>query len=75
MQSILWLAGAMILVEAALRRRIVPLVIGAAVVVLAIFGIWGVASIVLGHLEQGIGALLVIGALYMAISTVREASR
>lgn len=75
LQSILWLAGAMILVEAVLRRRLVPLIVGAVVVGLAIFGVWGVASIVLGHLEQGVGALLVIGALYMALSTVREASR
>ncbi len=74
-QSILLLAAAMILVEALLRRRLVPLLIGVLVGVLAVLGIWGVVSIVLGHIEQGVGALLVIGAIYMALSTLREASR
>lgn len=73
--AILWLAVAMIVIESVLRRRVVPLLIGAVILVVAIFGLWGIVSLVLGHLEQGFGALLVIGAIYMAFSTLREATR
>ncbi|MDN5794550.1 MAG: hypothetical protein L0H79_02220 [Intrasporangium sp.] len=74
-QAILWLGGAMIVIEALLRRRLVPLLLGAGVVVVAAFGIWAIVSIVLGHLGQGVGVLLIIGALYMGLSTLREATR
>ncbi|WP_347355052.1 hypothetical protein [Intrasporangium sp.] len=74
-RSVLWLAGAMIVIEAVLRRHLGLLLLGAGVVVVAAFGIWGIVSVALGHLDLGFGVLLVIGALYMGLSTLREATR
>ncbi|HEX5968158.1 MAG TPA: hypothetical protein VFY88_06775, partial [Intrasporangium sp.] len=74
-EALLLLAGGMIVIESVLRRRFIQLVVGAAVLALAVVVVWAVASIVLGNLQQGFGVLLILGAIYLGVSTLREAAR
>lgn len=74
-EALLLLAGGMIVIESVLRRRFIQLVAGAAVLALAVVVVWAVASIVLGNLQQGFGVLLILGAIYLGVSTLREAAR
>ncbi len=70
--AILWVAGVMLVIEAVLRRRAVSVLAGAAVLMLAFAGVWGVLSLVLGNLQQGFGVLLLLGAVYLAVATLLE---
>ena len=73
--AILWVAGAMLVVEAVLRRRVVSLLVGAAAIGLAVVGFWAVLSLVLGNLQRGFGVLLILTAGYLALATLCEALR
>ena len=73
--AILWVAGAMLVVEAVLRRRVVSLLVGAAAIGLAVVGFLAVLSLVLGNLQRGFGILLLLTAGYLALATLREALR
>lgn len=73
--AILWVAGAMLVVEAVLRRRVVSLLVGAAAIGLAVVGFWAVLSLVLGNLQRGFGVLLLLTAGYLALATLYEALR
>ena len=72
---VLWIAVAMIAIEAILRRRFLSLLTAAlitGVFVLLLYALW---LIVTGNLRVGIGALLIVAALYMAVQTAREGIR
>lgn len=70
--SILEIAGVMLVIEAILRRRLVALIAGLAVIGIALVGVWAVFSLLAGNLSDALGVALLFGALYLAITTVRE---
>jgi hypothetical protein len=70
--SILEIAGVMLVIEAILRRRLVALIAGLAVIGIAIVGVWAVFSLLVGNFADALGVALLFGALYLAITTVRE---
>lgn len=69
----LWVAGAMLVVEAALRRRLVSLLSAALLLGLAVAAVGAVVSVVVGNLRSGFAILLLLGALYFGVATMREA--
>ena len=70
--GILEVAGAMLVIEAILRRRLVALIAGLAVIGVAIVGVWAVFSLLVGNFADALGIALLFGALYLAVTTVRE---
>ena len=64
--------GLMLVVEAALRRRLLTLLATAAAIFVGVTLVWAVVSIVAGNLRTGVGLLLLLAALYMAGQTARE---
>lgn len=70
--SILEIAGAMLVIEAILRRRLVALIAGLAVIGVALVGVWAVVSLFVGNFADALGIALLLGALYLAITTIRE---
>ena len=72
---VMWIAVAMIAIEAILRRRFLSLLTAAlitGVFILLLYALW---LIITGNLRVGIGALLIVAALYMAVQTAREGIR
>lgn len=72
---VLWIAVAMIVIEAALRRRLARLMLAVAVLGLVVLAIWAIWAIVTGNLRVGLGWVLVLGAVYMAVQTAAEGIR
>ena len=70
--SILEIAGVMLVIEAILRRRLVALIAGLVVIGIAIVGVWAVFSLLVGNFADALGVALLFGALYLAITTIRE---
>ena len=68
----LFRGGVMLVVEAAMRRRLLALLATAAIIFFAVSLGWAVVSIVVGNLRAGVGVLLLLAALYMAGQTARE---
>ncbi|MBC7558612.1 MAG: hypothetical protein H7270_04515, partial [Dermatophilaceae bacterium] len=73
--AILWVAGAMLVMDAVLRRRVVCLLVGAATIGLTVVGLWAVLSLVLGNLQRGFDVLLLLTDGYLALATLCEALR
>lgn len=72
---VIWIAVAMIVIEAILRRHFLQLLLGvvvAGLIVLAVIAFWHIVS---GNLRVGFGILLLLIALYMAVQTAREGIR
>ncbi len=72
---VFWIAVAMIVIEAILRRRFLNLLIAvllAGLIFVVGYSLW---LIVTGNLRIGIGALLLVASLYMAVQTAREGIR
>ncbi|HYO86502.1 MAG TPA: hypothetical protein VES01_08635 [Dermatophilaceae bacterium] len=69
----LWVAGAMLVVEAVLRRRLLSFLSSALLAVLAVVAVGAVVSVVVGNLRSGFAMLLLLGALYFGVATMREA--
>lgn len=72
---VLWIAVAMIVIEAILRRRFLSLLTAVILTGLFILVLYAVWLIITGNLRVGIGAMLLIAALYMAVQTAREGIR
>ena len=65
----------MLLVEAILRRRMLDLLVRVAIAVAVGAGLLVVADVVLGHMRQTLGVLLLLGAGILAIQSLSEAGR
>ena len=72
---LLGLIAVMLLVEAILRRRMLDLLVRVAIAVAVGAGLLVVADIVLGHMRQTLGVLLLLGAGILAIQSLGEAGR
>lgn len=72
---VVWIAVVMIVIEATLRRRLLRLLISVAVLGLLVLAVWAVWSMVTGNLRVGIGWVLILGAVYMAVQTAAEGIR
>ena len=69
------IALVMLVVEAALRRRLLRLVLGFLGVAVAVVAVYAVVSIVLGNLRLGVGLSLLLASVYMAWQTLQEGLR
>jgi hypothetical protein len=72
---VVWIAVAMIVIEAILRRRFLNLLTAVLITGLVILVIYSLWLIITGNLRVGIGALLLVASLYMAVQTAREGIR
>jgi hypothetical protein len=72
---VLWIAVAMIVIEATLRRRLGRLLIGVAVLGLLVLAVWALWAIFTGNLRVGLGWVLILAALYMVGQTAAEGIR
>lgn len=72
---IVWIAVAMIAIEALLRRQFLALVTAAAALGLFVLLLYAVWLILTGNLRIGIGSLLILASFYMAVQTAREGIR
>lgn len=70
--SVLEVAGAMLIIEAVLRRRVLALITGLVVIGIALVGVWAVVSFFVGNVADALGVALLFAALYLAVGTVRE---
>ena len=70
---VLGIVGAMLLVEAALRRHLVGLVANVALAALVVAAAWTVARLLLENARLGAGVLLLLAAIYMGAQTVADA--
>jgi hypothetical protein len=72
---IVWIAIAMIAIEALLRRQFLALLTALAMLGILVLLIYAVWLILTGNLRIGIGALLILASFYMAVQTAREGIR
>jgi hypothetical protein len=72
---IVWIAMAMLVIEAILRRRLASLLMAVLVAGLTFLGLWAVWSLFTGNLRVGFGILLLLASMYMAVQTAREGIR
>ena len=72
LEPALFAVAVMLVVEAAMRRRLLALLATAGVIFILVSLVWAVVSIVVGNLRAGVGVLLLLAALYMAGQTARE---
>ncbi len=72
---IVWIAVAMIAIEALLRRQFLALLTALALLGVLILLIYAVWLILTGNLRIGIGSLLILASFYMAVQTAREGIR
>ena len=70
---VLGIVGAMLLVEAALRRHLVGLVANVALAALVVAAAWTVARLLLENARLGAGVLLLLAAIYMGVQTIADA--
>jgi hypothetical protein len=64
---------AMLLVEAAVRRHLVRLVVNLALAALAVVAVWRIVWLLLDNVRLGVGVLLLLAAGYMAVQTATDA--
>jgi hypothetical protein len=69
---IVWIAFAMIVIEAILRRRLANLLMALLVVGLIAVAVWAAWSLITGNLRLGFGIAMLLAAGYMAVQTARE---
>jgi ribosomal protein L29 len=69
---LVWIGVAMLLIEAVLRGRFAAVVVALGTFAVVVVIVWAAVELVLGNLRIGIGAILLLVALYMAGQTVRE---
>jgi hypothetical protein len=72
---IIWIAVAMLVIEAILRRRLASLMLAFAIAAVIAIGLWAVWSLFTGNLRLGFGMALLLAALWMAVQTAREGIR
>ena len=72
---LLGVIAVMLLVEAILRRRMLDLLVRVAIAVAVGAGLLLVADVLLGHMRQTLGVLLLLGAGILAIQSLGEAGR
>ena len=72
---IVWIAFAMLVIEAILRRRLASLLMALLVVGLIWLGLWAAWSLFTGNLRVGFGIVLLLAAIWMAVQTAREGIR
>ena len=70
---VLGIFAAMLLVEAALRRHLVALVVNVVVAAVVVSAVWTVARLMLENVRAGVGVLLLLAAVYMSVQTVSDA--
>lgn len=70
---VLVVVGAMLVVEALLRRRLIGLIVNVALTAAAIVIGWTVFQLFLDNVRLGAGALLLLAGAYMALQTVMDA--
>jgi hypothetical protein len=70
--GILEIAGVMLVIEAVLRRRLIALIAGLVVIATAVAGVWAVFSLLVGNIADALGVALILWAIYLAISTIKE---
>jgi hypothetical protein len=74
-EPVLWIAVAMIVIEATLRRRLSRLLLGVAVLGILVVAVWAVWALITGNLRVGVGWVLILAALYMVGQTAAEGLR
>ena len=72
---IVWIAFAMLVIEAILRRRLASLMMVVLIVGLIWLGLWAAWSLFTGNLRIGFGIVLLLAAVWMAVQTAREGIR
>lgn len=72
---IVWIAFAMLVIEAILRRRLASLMMAVLIVGLIWLGLWAAWSLFTGNLRIGFGIVLLLAAVWMAVQTAREGIR
>ncbi|MEZ5117390.1 MAG: hypothetical protein R2737_14095 [Candidatus Nanopelagicales bacterium] len=73
--ALLVLVLVMVVIEAALRGRLVQLLLNGLVLVVLLATVWAVVSVIVGNFRQGVGVLLLLAAGYMGWQTFREGAR
>ncbi len=72
---IVWIAFAMLVIEAILRRRLASLMMVVLILGLIWLAIWAAWSLFTGNLRIGFGIVLLLAAIWMAVQTAREGIR
>ncbi len=72
---IIWIAFAMLVIEAILRRRLASLMMALLIAGLIWLGLWAAWSLFTGNLRMGFGIALLLAAVWMAVQTAREGIR
>jgi hypothetical protein len=72
---VLILVGAMVIIEATLRGRLVHLTVSVLVAIVVLLVVLAVVDMFLGYFRISMGILLAFAALYMLWQTVRESVR
>jgi hypothetical protein len=73
LQPVAIIVMGVLVVEAALRRHLVALVINLALTAVAITAVWAIVRLILGNLRLGVGVLLLAAAAYMGALTLTDA--
>jgi hypothetical protein len=71
--SLFEVLGAMLVIEALLRRRPTALIVGLLVIAVAVVGLGQVLTVMVTYAADVLGVLLLVGAAYVAWTTLREA--
>jgi hypothetical protein len=71
--SLFEILGAMLVIEAVLRRRWIALVAGLLVIVVAVVGLSRVFSVIIDYSTDALGILLLVAAAYVGWTTIKEA--
>ena len=71
--SVFEILGAMLVIEAVLRRRWIALVAGLLIIVVAVVGLSRVFSVIIDYSTDALGVLLLVAAAYVGWTTIKEA--
>ena len=71
--SLFEILGAMLVIEAVLRRRWIALVAGLLIIVVAVVGLSRVFSVIVDYSTDALGVLLLVAAAYVGWTTIKEA--
>ncbi len=69
---LVWIGVAMLLIESVLRGRFASVVVALGTFAVVVVLVWAAVELIVGNLRLGVGAILLLVALYMAGQTVRE---
>ena len=75
LQPVLILIGAMLIIEATLRGRLLNLIGTVLVAIVVLIAVWAVVALFFGQFRVSMGILLAFAALYMLWQTIRESVR